>query len=65
MKCKLKNDFEYMNTFFDAILIVSDRKPNLKHLNLEIADVKEKDGIIVDNYLKTSNKCFYAVGSCI
>ena len=47
----------------DEILAAVGRKPNTDNLGLESAGVKlEKGKIIVDDYLRTSNKNIYAAG---
>ncbi|MGH8728157.1 MAG: dihydrolipoyl dehydrogenase family protein [Burkholderiales bacterium] len=45
------------------LLIAAGRKPNLDGLDLERAQVKvEKDRLVVDEHLRTSNKDIYACG---
>ncbi len=47
----------------DEILVAVGRKPNTEGLNLENAGVKlEKGKIIVDDYLRSTNKNIYAAG---
>ncbi len=47
----------------DAILSAAGRTPNIEGLNLEAAGVKySRDGVIVDDYLRTSNPRIYAAG---
>ncbi len=47
----------------DEILAAVGRKPNIDGLNLEKAAVKtEKGKIVVDEYLRTTNKSIYAAG---
>ncbi|HKE04154.1 MAG TPA: mercuric reductase [Blastocatellia bacterium] len=47
----------------DAILSAAGRAPNIEGLNLEAAGVNySSDGVIVDDYLRTSNPRIYAAG---
>ncbi len=47
----------------DAILSAAGRAPNIEGLNLEAAGVDySRDGVIVDDYLRTSNPRIYAAG---
>jgi pyruvate/2-oxoglutarate dehydrogenase complex dihydrolipoamide dehydrogenase (E3) component len=47
----------------DAILSAAGRSPNVEGLNLEAAGVEySRDGVIVDDYLRTSNPRIYAAG---
>jgi pyruvate/2-oxoglutarate dehydrogenase complex dihydrolipoamide dehydrogenase (E3) component len=47
----------------DAILLAAGRAPNVEGLGLEAAGVKySRDGVIVDDYLRTSNPRIYAAG---
>lgn len=48
----------------DEILVGAGRSPNLEGLNLEAVGVKydHKQGVIVDDYLQTTNSRIYAVG---
>jgi pyruvate/2-oxoglutarate dehydrogenase complex dihydrolipoamide dehydrogenase (E3) component len=47
----------------DAILLSAGRAPNIEGLNLEAAGVKySRDGVIVDDRLRTSNPRIYAAG---
>jgi pyruvate/2-oxoglutarate dehydrogenase complex dihydrolipoamide dehydrogenase (E3) component len=47
----------------DAILSAAGRAPNVEGLNLEAAGVDySRDGVIVDDYLRTSNPRIYAAG---
>src|SRR5262249_55500708 len=47
----------------DAILSAAGRAPNIEGLNLEAAGVNyTSDGVIVDDYLRTSNPRVYAAG---
>jgi pyruvate/2-oxoglutarate dehydrogenase complex dihydrolipoamide dehydrogenase (E3) component len=46
-----------------AILLAAGRVPNIEGLNLEVAGVSySRDGVIVDDYLRTSNPRVYAAG---
>ncbi|MFQ5979996.1 MAG: dihydrolipoyl dehydrogenase family protein [Candidatus Heimdallarchaeota archaeon] len=50
----------------DELLIAAGRRPNIEGLNLEKAGVEfAKNGIIVDNKLRTSQKHIYASGDCV
>ncbi|MGH9768622.1 MAG: FAD-dependent oxidoreductase, partial [Blastocatellia bacterium] len=47
----------------DAILSAAGRAPNIEGLNLDAAGVSySRDGVIVDDYLRTSNPRIYAAG---
>ncbi len=47
----------------DAILSAAGRAPNVEGLNLEAANVNySRDGVIVDDHLRTSNPRIYAAG---
>jgi pyruvate/2-oxoglutarate dehydrogenase complex dihydrolipoamide dehydrogenase (E3) component len=47
----------------DAILSAAGRAPNTEGLNLEAAGVNySRDGVVVDDYLRTSNPRVYAAG---
>ncbi|NJO75259.1 MAG: mercuric reductase [Leptolyngbyaceae cyanobacterium RM1_406_9] len=48
----------------DEILVGAGRKPNIQGLNLEAVGVKtdSRKGVIIDDYLQTSNSNIYAVG---
>lgn len=50
-------------THCDLILAAAGRVPNLEGLNLETAGVRyDQDGVIVDDFLRTSNPRIYAAG---
>ena len=50
----------------EKVLIATGRTPNIEELNLEKANVKfDKRGIVVNNYLQTTNKNIYAAGDVI
>lgn len=48
----------------DEILVATGRSPNIENLNLEAVGVKsdQKSGIIINDYLQTTNPRIYAVG---
>jgi pyruvate/2-oxoglutarate dehydrogenase complex dihydrolipoamide dehydrogenase (E3) component len=48
----------------DEILVGAGRKPSVEGLNLEVVGVKydQKQGVIVNDYLQTTNPRIYAVG---
>jgi pyruvate/2-oxoglutarate dehydrogenase complex dihydrolipoamide dehydrogenase (E3) component len=48
----------------DQIIVATGRQPNIKGLNLEAVGVKSdpKTGIIINDYLQTTNPNIYAVG---
>jgi pyruvate/2-oxoglutarate dehydrogenase complex dihydrolipoamide dehydrogenase (E3) component len=47
----------------DDILIGAGRSPNVEELNLEAVGVKyDATGVIVNDYLQTTNPCIYAAG---
>ena len=49
---------------FDAVLVATGRLPNVEGLNLDAAGVKfdPKDGIAVDDHLRTFNRRIFAAG---
>ena len=48
---------------YDALLLGTGRKANVEHLGLEAAGVRlGRDGVEVDEYLRTSNPNIYAAG---
>eukprot|EP01084_Bolivina_argentea_P102154 183055_1 len=55
-----------IENIFDELLIATGRKPNVSNMNLEIAKVKynKRKGIIVNDYLQTTNSSIYAAGDC-
>ncbi len=58
----LRDGAEY-EVLCDAILSAAGRAPNVEGLNLEAAGVNySRDGVIVDDYLRTSNPRIYAAG---
>jgi pyruvate/2-oxoglutarate dehydrogenase complex dihydrolipoamide dehydrogenase (E3) component len=60
-----KNNSKLEKVFFDEILISAGRSPNVKGMGLEIANIDYNDnGIVVNDYLNTSNSSIYAVGDC-
>ena len=50
--------------FVDEIVVSVGRKPNIEGLELELAgvDYDERTGVVVNDYLQTSNKRIYAAG---
>ena len=47
----------------DEILVATGRSPNVENLNLEAVGVKyDQQGLIINDYLQTSNPRIYAVG---
>ena len=60
---KLKKGEHELEEWVDAILLGVGRAPNTEGLGLEAAGVAyDKTGVIVDDYLRTSNKHIYAAG---
>ncbi|MBC7537348.1 MAG: mercuric reductase [Bacteriovorax sp.] len=60
---QINNQNEINNIHVDAIITGIGRVPNTQGLNLEAADVKyEEKGIIVNDFLQTSNPNIYAAG---
>jgi pyruvate/2-oxoglutarate dehydrogenase complex dihydrolipoamide dehydrogenase (E3) component len=60
---QINNQNETQNIHVDAIITGIGRVPNIQGLNLEAADVKyEEKGIIVNDFLQTSNPNIYAAG---
>ncbi len=50
----------------DAVLIAAGRRPNVEGLGLDVAGVQfdPKEGVQVDNLLRTTNEQVFAVGDC-
>lgn len=50
----------------DQVLIATGRRPTVLGFGLDVAGVacNEKDGILVDDSMKTSNPLIYAAGDC-
>lgn len=47
----------------DSLLVAVGRRPNVEGLGLEAAGVEhDRDGIVVDDFLRTSNRRIYAAG---
>lgn len=47
----------------DEILVATGRRPNVEGLGLELAGVQASpSGVVVDDHLRTSNRCIFAVG---
>lgn len=59
-------DGESFSTLVDKILVATGRAPNVASLDLEKAkvDFDKAKGILVDEFLQTSNKNIYAAGDC-
>ena len=50
---------------FNQVLVATGRAPNTESLNLDAANVAvDEKGIVVNNYLRTSNPRVYAAGDC-
>jgi len=49
---------------FDAVLVAAGRMPNIEQLNLDAAGIESdsRRGIIVDDYLRTTNSRIFAAG---
>jgi len=48
------------------LLVAAGRRPNLENLDLDAAGIRyERNGIVVDRLLRTSNKNVYAIGDAI
>ena len=59
------NDQEITDSF-DTILVGTGRAPNVENLGLEKAGIEyDKNGVIVDQNLRSSNKRVFAIGDCI
>ncbi|MDK2792363.1 MAG: hypothetical protein PWQ25_1226 [Deferribacteres bacterium] len=60
------SDSKMIELEVDEILISVGRKPNVENIGLENANVKYdiKQGILVNDYLQTTNKNIYAAGDC-
>ena len=57
---------EVKNINSEKVLIATWRTPNIEDLGLDEASVKfERKGIVVDDYLQTTNKNIYAAGDVI
>lgn len=51
---------------FDAVLFATGRQPNVENMGLDKARVNfDKNGIIVNNNLRTSNNRIFSCGDCI
>jgi pyruvate/2-oxoglutarate dehydrogenase complex dihydrolipoamide dehydrogenase (E3) component len=50
----------------DAILVAAGREPNVEGLSLDAAgiDFDRRQGVRIDDFLRTSNRRVYAVGDC-
>ncbi|GAB4373281.1 MAG: mercuric reductase [Elainellaceae cyanobacterium] len=59
-------DQEQRSLTVDKILVGVGRSPNINGLNLDTVNVKtdKKQGILINDYLQTSNSRIYAVGDC-
>lgn len=58
-----KRDGVVSETPCDLILVAAGRVPNIEGLNLEAAGVRyDSSGVIVDDFLRTSNSSIYAAG---
>ncbi len=59
-------DDNYQSIPVDEILVGVGRSPNIEGLNLDSVgvDTDRKKGILVNDYLQTSNPRIYAVGDC-
>lgn len=64
---KIEEDGKPAELEADQVFVVVGRKPNTQGLNLETVGVKTDDhGFIkVDNTMKTSNECIYAIGDVV
>ena len=50
----------------DHLLVASGRRPSLSGMNLEAAGVSHtSNGIVVDDYLRTTARSIYAAGDCV
>jgi pyruvate/2-oxoglutarate dehydrogenase complex dihydrolipoamide dehydrogenase (E3) component len=48
------------------LLVAAGRRPNIEELNLDAAGIRhEPRGIVIDRYLRTSNKKVYAIGDVV
>jgi len=57
---------EEKNINSEKVLIATGRTPNIEELDLDKANIKfEKRGIVVNDYLQTTNKNIYAAGDVI
>ena len=61
---RLVNDHQEATVAVDEILVGVGRVPNVEGLNLEAAGVEydHEHGVLVDDYLQTSNRRIYAAG---
>ncbi len=62
----LKENSEEFEIQTDCFLVAAGRVGNIEDLGLELAGVQasKSEGIIVNNYLQTTNPSIYAVGDC-
>ncbi len=62
----LNNEKKVQNIQSSKVLIATGRTPNIEILQLDKAGVEfEKKGIVVDEYLQTTNKKIYACGDVV
>jgi pyruvate/2-oxoglutarate dehydrogenase complex dihydrolipoamide dehydrogenase (E3) component len=62
-RLRVQGPAETSELTYDALLLGAGRKAVIEHLNLEAAGVRiRKDGVEVDEYLRTSNPNVYAAG---
>lgn len=66
IKITYEKEGETKSIAVNALLIAAGRRPNVEELDLEKAEVEfTREGITVDNFLKTSNDDIYGVGDCV
>lgn len=66
IQCIYKNkQDQQVRMIASHVLVAAGRKPNILNLNLDAAKINASaKGIIVDEYLRTSNSKVYAIGDC-
>ena len=64
IECHFKNTQEN-KLLASHVLIAAGRRPNLEHLQLDLAGIQTSpQGILVNKHLQSSNKKVYAIGDC-
>jgi len=59
------SDGELKQAIASHVLVATGRKPNIQHLNLELAGIRYSSrGIEVNEHLQTSHPKVYAIGDC-
>ena len=63
---KADGQYEADNTFYDTLLVVCGKEPQLQGLQLDLMQIKyDGRGILTDQQMTTSQLHVYAVGDCV